>query len=140
VKPGRDNMQISLSTKGKGTVRHIKAVKNIGKSLLTGVKRESNSLLYLANVYTNDMHDDDIIAAVKDHGKEIGIRIMSTEIVHNRYCQDVVGCRIRVPNSHVAKAMEFDAWPDDIVCRKWEKKKQGKGGPSYGNGEYNGSY
>jgi hypothetical protein len=86
------------------------------------VRRENSTLLYLSNVFTEDMNDEDLAKAVKNHGREIGVRIMTVDIVHNRYCQDVIGCRIRVPHPQVAKTLEFDSWPDEIVCRKWERR------------------
>ena len=123
-------MKISLSNKGKASVRNVERVKNIniGRSRLTGAKRESSCLLYLSNIQTDCMSDDAIVQEVKDHSREVGISIMTVDVVHNRYCDYIVGVKIRVPISHESLAMEFDTWPDDIECRKWEKRSSRYGG------------
>ena len=93
------------------------------KSGLVGARREKSTTLYLANVYRGKMSDEEVRQAVRDYADMVKIRVMNIEIVFNRYCQDVVGCRIKVPISCVESAMDEDTWPDEIKCRKWENKR-----------------
>jgi DNA-binding protein len=93
-----------------------------GTTLLIGAKPERSMRLYLKNIYTEEREDVNLCKDIKAYGRQVGMRIMTTDIVHNRYCEDVVGCRIRVPVSQVEKALIIETWPDDITCRKWESK------------------
>jgi hypothetical protein len=93
-----------------------------GTTLLIGAKPERSTILYLKNIYTEEREDELLCKDIKSYGRQVGIRIMTTDIVHNRYCEDIVGCRIRVPMTQVDKALSIETWPDDITCRKWETK------------------
>ena len=57
---------------------------------------------------------------------------MFAEIRHNRYCDDIVGIKIKVPESQAHMALEEYFWPNDVSCRKWEPrymyKKRWNGG------------
>ena len=121
-KPGRDGMQISLTNKGKTSVRNVHTVKNIGTSRLTGAKRENSIVMYLSGVETDDMTDEDLSKAVKEHARLVNMRVMTADVIHNRYCDYIVGVKIRIPESQESLALEFDTWPDDIKCRRWEKR------------------
>ena len=59
---------------------------------------------------------------MKIFGKSVGMRIMYVNIVRNRYCQDAVGCKIRIPTSQFDLATSIETWPDDVECRKWERR------------------
>ena len=90
------------------------------------IRRENSVVLYLSGIMKNDMEDKEVVEAVKDYANECDIRIVTADVVHNRYCDYIVGVKIRVPASHVDLALEFDTWPDDIKCRKWERNRLGK--------------
>ena len=57
-----------------------------------------------------------IVEAVKKHCRDVEVRVMTADVVHNHFCDDVVVVKISVPESRVSLAMEFDTWPDDIEC------------------------
>ncbi len=78
----------------------------------------------MRNIEANDRTEEEICQDVKDYATSVGIRVMHTHIIRNRFCDDVVGCKIRVPTSQVEKAITWDTWPDDIECRLWEKRTQ----------------
>ena len=109
-------------TKEKGKERSVKQQFSDKATILTGAKRERSTVLYLRNVYIDSMNDDEACRSVRKYGTTIGIRVMYCEVIHNRYCTDVVGCKIWVPISHVDNALDFGMWPDHIQCRKWEPK------------------
>ena len=78
LKPGRDLMQISISNKGKSSIRDVKKVKNnvVGKGL-AGKRRERSTTMYLSNIDFYDQCEEGVIEAVKNHAHELGIRVMS---------------------------------------------------------------
>ena len=109
-------------TKEKGKERTVKQQFSDKATILTGAKRERSTVLYLRNIYIDGMNEDEVSRSVRKYGTTIGIRVMYCEVIHNRYCTDVVGCKIWVPISHVDHALDFGMWPDNIQCRKWEPK------------------
>ncbi len=92
--------------------------------MISGKKWEPATLLYVRNIETGNLTDEEICQDVKDYGTSVGIRIMYAHIVRNRFCEDVVGCKILVPDTKVEQATSWGTWPDDIECRKWEKRTQ----------------
>ena len=105
-----------------GQSRKVEQHRTNGSSLLCGVTREESILLYVRNLSVEDRTEEEMCRDVKKFGKMVGIQIMTTEIIKNRYCQDVVGCKIRIPSYQVEKAQSVETWPDDVICRKWEAK------------------
>ena len=49
---------------------------------------------------------------------------MAVRVISNRYCEDMVGCKISVPVRQVDDALGTRIWPDDVVCRRWRKPRQ----------------
>ena len=84
-----------------------------------GVPRENAISLYLEDIARCDQSDEDLKLMIRSYGKERGLRIMATEIIKNRYCDDVVGCKIKVPESQEQKAISGYFWPEDVLCRRW---------------------
>ena len=39
---------------------------------------------------------------------------------HNRYCDDTVGIKIKVPVSQEVLTMDYDTWPNEVSCQRWE--------------------
>jgi hypothetical protein len=85
----------------------------------TGQRREPATTLYLEDIARGDSTDAELANAVKQHAKSKGIRVMTAMIVSNRFCEDTVGCKIRIPEGQEQKAMCSYVWPDEIVCRRW---------------------
>ena len=50
---------------------------------------------------------------------------MNVYIVYNKFCFNLVGCKISVPESDKMKATQPGFWPSEITCRVWEKFKPG---------------
>ena len=48
---------------------------------------------------------------------------MAARVIHNRVCQDIVGCKMTVPDAQVNKVLEPTFWPEHMECRRWEKNK-----------------
>ena len=92
--------------------------------LIYGMKREPSMLMYVRNIAVHDRSEEEICRDMKIFGRSVGLRIMYTELVYNRYCEDVVGCKIRIPKSQYEVAVSIETWPDDIVCRKWAPKQR----------------
>jgi hypothetical protein len=109
-------------TKEKGKERSVQQHFSNSTTILTGAKRERSTVLYLRNIYISNMTDEETARNVRKYGNEIGVRVMYCEVVHNRYCTDVAGCKIWIPQSQSDHALDFGMWPDHIACRKWEPK------------------
>ena len=68
---------------------------------------------------------------VKTDASGGGLRTMSERIIRNRFCTDVVGCKINIPESQVRLACSPSFWPEVVSCRIWENR------PRRQNGRYN---
>jgi hypothetical protein len=84
---------------------------------IIGQRREPAVTLYLEDIAREDSSDTDLATAVKQYAKSKGIRVMSAIIVSNKYCDDTVGCKNRIPETQEQKALCGYVWPDEIVCR-----------------------
>ena len=71
----------------------------------------------------NEDTENDIIDSVKAYASAHGLNIMNVYIVYNKFCFNLVGCKISVPESDKMKATQPDFWPSEITCRVWEKFK-----------------
>ena len=80
-------------------------------------------MLYLRNIFTEGKSNEELSSCVIQHAQTQGIRVMTADIINNRYVQDIVGCKIRVPLPQADRALEFGVWPEDITCRRWSKEK-----------------
>ena len=101
--------------------------------LLRGIKKEQGTFLYLENIEVDEtMTYEKISSNIKAYAKSVGIRIMTIRVISNRYCEDVVGAKILIPESLEYKALDPDTWPSGIACRRWEEKPPRR--KQYGNG------
>ena len=91
--------------------------------ILLGRKWVHSTQLYLKYIDRQGGTDDEVAQLVKEYVKDIGIQILSANVISNRYDPEMVGCKIRVPNEEVQHALEDDIWPDVVECRKWSKGK-----------------
>ena len=90
---------------------------------LRGVKHEQGDRLYLRNIsITRDDEENDIISKIRIYAANRGIRIMSANVVCNRFVEDVVGCKITVPASQSEEVLITGFWPEDIECRHWKTR------------------
>ncbi|CAH1790831.1 unnamed protein product [Owenia fusiformis] len=91
---------------------------------LTGVKEVKFTLVYVSNIRKDfNVSDDDIRSAIVDHAKDKGIRVMKADIVHNRVCDDKVGCKLNIPESQAEIILATNFWPDpEIGCRVWQRR------------------
>ena len=48
---------------------------------------------------------------------------MSARVIANKFCDDVVGCRIAVPIRQTDDALGTRMWLDEVTCRRWRKFK-----------------
>ena len=89
---------------------------------LKGMKQENGTFLYLENIQIEDESYKELGNMVKEHALSVGIRVMATRIITNKYCHDIVGCRIFVPVSQAYQALFSNSWPPEVTCREWEDK------------------
>ena len=89
--------------------------------MLKGIKQEKGCFLYLSqiNIEIGDTNHD-ICDMIRCHSSFIDLRIMSVKVIRNRYCDYVVGCRIKVPEAQEQIALNEESWPDEVSCRRWE--------------------
>ncbi len=57
---------------------------------------------------------------------------MYVTVVYNRLRDDVVDCRIRVPESEATKALHTARWPQYNRCRAWQKQQHRQSSASGG--------
>ena len=91
--------------------------------LISGARWEKSTALYVRNINREERSGKDISQDVRECGRLGEVRFMQVDVVKNRYCEDVVGCRIRVPTSQVERVTSIEFWPDDIVCRGWKSRR-----------------
>lgn len=94
--------------------------------VLKGVKPERTVTLYVKNIARAEQEDDDgIKVRIKSYIKtRQSIRIIQVHVVHNRFCDDTVGCKITVPFSVQDILMSPDFWPENVECREWSRRRQ----------------
>jgi len=105
---------------------------------IRGIKQEKGVALYLENIAVDEANHDEICKNVKIYAKNKGIRIMTIKAIRNRYCEDVIGCKIMVPESHEHIALNLETWPQSVHCRRWEQKPRRQG--RYNEREYTDNY
>ena len=94
-----------------------------GRRKLAGLKAERGTALYVEHIQTmEDDSEEDIIKCVKDYAEHGGIRVMSAKVIKNRFCQDVVGCKVFIPEKQIRLACSPSFWPDPVSCRVWEDR------------------
>ena len=115
-------LTIQVPNKNRSTayIRHVR--EGSQTTTIIGARREQSIQLYLKDLMLGDQTEDELSKAVIQYGKEVNLRIMYTQIVKNRFCQDTVGCKIRVPKSQCELALSIETWPTDITCREWETR------------------
>ena len=90
---------------------------------LRGVKREKTVLLYASGIEKDDDETDDQIKnRVRRYVKRrLDVRVMYSQIVHARFYEDTIGCKICVPArvKEILTAPGF--WPSDVQCREWTR-------------------
>lgn len=91
---------------------------------LRGRREEQSCTLYLKNICV-DYKDSDvyIINMVKNYASEKNVRIMSVKVMRYKSVQDIVGCRIVVPEDLVYKLTTPHFWPESVSCRRWEDSR-----------------
>ncbi len=74
-------------------------------------------MLYARNIAVDDEeYGDDLKARVRKFVKlKQDFRIVSIQVVHNRYCEDTVGCKLCVPVSAMEKR------PENNGSRRWRR-------------------
>ena len=83
-----------------------------------------STFLYVKNIYQEEgTTDDDIIKQVKSHCSYYGIRVMSARVIKNRFVDDVVGCKITVPEDQAHLCLRNHFWPKPIECREWQSNR-----------------
>ena len=91
---------------------------------LRGRKMEPSVELYLQNIARKDQESVKCVAdRVRAYCRKKGLRVMSARVIANKFCDDVVGCRITVPIRQTDDALGTRMWPDEVTCRRWRKFK-----------------
>lgn len=91
---------------------------------LTGQKIVKSAELYVQNIakYEKDSLKD-IADRVRRYCRNKGVRVVNARVISNKYCDDVVGCKISVPINQVDTVLGNHIWPDDVTCRRWRKDR-----------------
>lgn len=80
-------------------------------------------VIYVKNIARDEDETDDAVKdRVRKHVKrKHPIRITSILVVHNRYCEDTVGCKVSISISMQEVLMAPVFWPEDVECREWSR-------------------
>ena len=91
-------------------------------------------MLYAKNIGREEgEQDDEVKARVRKYvQRKRDVRIVSVQVVHNKYCEDTVGCKLCIPVSAVEVLMAPGFWPEDVECREWSRKRPTDNGPGRG--------
>ena len=90
--------------------------------MLRGAQRIKTQELYVEQVQINsEMSNKDIAECVTEYCGNKGINIKSCWVRRNRYNNESAGCKISVPIEQAERCKNGGIWPDNIVCRDWEK-------------------
>ena len=123
-KPAANNNRETAGGRGTNSFPN-KSTK--AKRLLTASTQTKSRVaeLYLPNItrYTDDTLGD-VAERVREHGKRGGLNIIASRIVRNRFNDNIVGCRITVPERQQDDALGNRVWPAGIKCRRWEKREK----------------
>ncbi len=91
---------------------------------LRGVKHEKTVTIYAKNIAREDMENDDAVKAKvrKYVKKKRDVRIVSIQVVRNKFCDDTVGCKLCIPANAMDYLLAPGFWPDDVQCREWSRR------------------
>ena len=94
---------------------------------LRGVRNEKTVTIYARNIAKDEQESDDAVKArVRRYVKrKRDVRIVSIQVVHNKYCEDSVGCKLCVPARFNEILISPGFWPDDVECREWSRRPPG---------------
>lgn len=91
---------------------------------LRGLQMEPSVDLYVQNIERREGEALKAIAdKVRKHLRSKDIRIMSARTIINRYCEDIVGCKITIPARQVDDVLGNRIWPDNVICRRWNASR-----------------
>ena len=114
--------------RGNNTTRSNTVNNRVQNNSLRGIRPEQSVELYVQNIARGDDESDKSIAdKVRKYCKDKGVRVMAARVISNRFCDDMVGCRITVPARQVDDALGSRMWPEDVVCRRWRKARPAEG-------------
>lgn len=91
---------------------------------LAGVKPEKTATMYLENISCDpEDSDSDVSNKVRAYARSKKLKVIAAYTVRNWRADDVVGCRIIIPESVVSDVTLPAYWPEGIRCRPWLNKK-----------------
>ena len=108
---------------------------------LKGVKFEPSKYVYVKNIYL-DVNDTeaDVKEKVRSFVIDNGVRIMNIQVIANKYCEDSVGCKIRIPLRQLSTVLSRNFWPDDMSCREWTDRRNERRRDQSNNSDNNDGY
>lgn len=95
-------------------------------SVLRGVKHEKTMVIYVSNIARDVSESDDMVKSrVRKYVKKKSTaRIISVQVVRNRYSEDTVGCKLTIPISVQEILLAPGFWPEDVKCREWSRNRR----------------
>jgi hypothetical protein len=87
---------------------------------LKGQKKVKTWTVYVNNIWVETEYiPNDITNRLKSYCNKAGIQIFYTELVPNKWRDDIVGCKVTVPKHQANTVKSEGFWPDYITCRDW---------------------
>ena len=91
-------------------------------TMLQGRKVEPAEDMYLRNIERKRGESlKNVADRVRSFCAKKNLRIMATRVYANKFCDDVVGCRLTVPIRQTDEMLGNRMWPDEMICRRWRK-------------------
>ena len=105
---------------GAWIVKQKRRIRQSSKSIklsptLRGSQPHKLAMMYLQHITICDDDTDETTA------------LMSAQVIHNKFSDYSVGCKIRVSEAEKDKLLEQGFWPQHIICRPWSRQKQRQG-------------
>ena len=92
---------------------------------LTGMKQVKSVEMYVHGLHLKEgQSPKDLAINVRRYCEDKGVRVMASRVVRNWHDDQLVGCKISVPERNMDTVIADRFWPHFITCRKWEVRKR----------------
>ena len=92
---------------------------------LSGMKQVKSVEMYVHGLHLKEgQSPKDLAINVRHYCEDKGVRVMASRVVRNWHDDQLVGCKISVPERNMDTVIADRFWPHFITCRKWEVRKR----------------
>ena len=92
---------------------------------LIGMKQVRSVEMYVHGLHLKENQSfKDLATNVRRYCEDKGVRVMTSRIIRNWHDDQLVGCKISVPERNMDTVIADRFWPHFVTCRKWEVRKR----------------